>query len=62
MMNDSDTIALHADTYFPGSSEDNPIALIYKGAPDPFSKKLKANATYSNWVSNQKRSNFHSDL
>ena len=47
MMNDSDTIALHADTYFPGSSEDNPIAHVYRSAPDPFSEKLKANATCS---------------
>ena len=47
MMNDSDIIALHADTYFPGSSEDNPIALAYKSAHDPFPKKLKANAACS---------------
>ena len=39
MMNDSDAIALHADTCFPGSSEDNPIALV---SPGPFSKKLRA--------------------
>ena len=47
MMNDSDTIALHADTYFPGSSEDNPIALAYKSAPDPSPKKLRADAACS---------------
>ena len=47
MMNDSDTIALHADTYFPGSSEDNPIALVYRSALDPFSEKLKVNAACS---------------
>jgi len=53
MMNDSDAIALHADTYFPGSSEDNPIALVSKSAPapfsepPPFSKTLRANAARS---------------
>ncbi|EDR06891.1 uncharacterized protein LACBIDRAFT_328667 [Laccaria bicolor S238N-H82] len=36
MMNDSDTIALHADTYFP--------ALVYKRIPQPFSKKVRAKA------------------
>ena len=44
-MNDGDTIALHADIYFPGSSEDNPIALV--STLDPFSKKLRANAVCS---------------
>lgn len=54
MMNDSDTIALHADTYFPGSSEDNPIALVYKRIPQPFSKKVRAKAfcTMANYDSN----------
>ena len=47
MMNDSDRIALHADTYFLGSSEDNPIALVSKSTPVPFSKKLRANAACS---------------
>jgi hypothetical protein len=43
--NDSDAIALYAGTYFPGSSEDNPIALV--SAPDPFSKKVRATAACS---------------
>jgi hypothetical protein len=40
IMNDSNTIALHGDTYFPGSCEDNPIALVSKSAPVPFEKML----------------------
>lgn len=42
MLTDSDAIALHADTYFPGSSDDNPITLVSKTALDPLSKKLRA--------------------
>jgi hypothetical protein len=38
IMGDNDAIAFHTDTYFPGTSEDNPMALVTKVS---FPKALK---------------------
>jgi len=66
-MNDRDAIALHAGTYFPGCSEDNPIAVVSKIKPGPLPKKLRATAACtmanydSNWHSTTAGETFRTD-